>query len=146
MNSLNRYEPTNNSISSQERILMISETTKTSVILKLKKIFPKGHVNVLQGLPDQRQPERQAAARYSYSTTDCLQTVNQTLQRSPLSNPWRNDCVRSTSYSLTVHMGNIRGLRRLDMSGLWPRQSMEPCTVILTPESLLLMLNEDKWT
>lgn len=37
-NSLNRYEPTNNSsISSQERILMTSETTKTSVYFNIKE-------------------------------------------------------------------------------------------------------------
>ena len=114
-------------------------------ILILKKIFPKGHVNVLQGLPDQLQPERQAAAGCGCSTPDCLQTVNQTLPRSLLSNPWRSE---HRIRQLQPHhaYGKHWGLRRLGMSGRWPRQSMEPCTLILTPESLSLTLNENKWT
>lgn len=52
--------------------------------------------------------------------------------------------VRSTNYCLTVHTGNIRGLRRVGMSRLWPRQSTEPSTLIPISESLLRMINEDK--
>lgn len=53
--------------------------------------------------------------------------------------------VRATSFSLTVHVGNVWGLCRLGTSGPWPGQSTKPRALVLTPESLLLVLNEDKW-
>lgn len=73
----------------------------------------------------------------------CRQWIR--LCRDPHSATHGTMSVRSASSSLTVHMGNIRGCHRLRRSGLWPRQTMEPCTLVLTPASSLLMLNEDKW-
>lgn len=49
-------------------------------ILVAKKIFPRGPLSVLQGLPGQQEPERQEAAGSHCSLPDCLQTVNQILQ------------------------------------------------------------------